>query len=454
MSGLVITGPDTPPIPEPSPIKAQPDVYRGTTVDTRYTPSSALITAVEGSPRTVNWYSQVLDKDSELNGQNLSKDAIYQSYRAILGMELKVTSEDSHGQDDKTKVTTRTGSANIYPFLIPNKGDLFTADIGDGREGVFKVVASRKNSIFKETTYAIDYELLDYNTDVRRADLEAKTIQTYYFRRDFLMHGQNPLLLKEDAALAEELEEWYGFLTTNYCKTFFSRQFSTMLIPGQVGATYDPFATKAIRSIFTTREAPELISLRILNVNEDDALRATTLWDALLTRQREMMMYVNRQVGLVSARSFIYNPMLNGIFHSGILRLVYLTDPELSIDNQIYKNVKPVSGDTLADVPSRAMSIEVLEKTYNLDGLPYEKCPLIHPVLIDDHYIFSKAFYDRAETGQSKLELLTQDYLDQKAPNNRLLLAMCKSQHAWGGLERFYYLPVLIMLLKASLRYI
>ncbi len=454
MSGLITRGPEAPAQPIPSPVKSMPDVYRGTTVDTRYIPSSALITAVEGSSRTVDYYSQALDKDSELSGQELGKDALYKSYRAIIGLELKVIGEDSTSQDQVTKTMTRTGSANIYPFLIPNTGDLFRADIGDGREGVFKVTSSVKNSMYKEAVYTIEYELLSYTTAPRLADLEAKTLETYYFRRDFLMYGQNPLLLREDHELVDELTKWYGDLTHNYFKTFFSRQFATLILPGQGGATYDHFAMKAIRSMFTTREAPELINMRVMNLNEDDALRATTIWDAMLERNREQMRYVNREVGLVSARVFQNNPMLKGIYYSRIQHVVYPRDVELSVDYQLLDNSKPMGSVALADVPSRAMAVEVLNEQYRLDGLPYGNAPLLNAVLADNHYIFSKAFYDKSETGQSKLELMVQDYLDQKAPNNRLLLAMCKSQHAWGGLERFYYIPVLLMLIKASLRFI
>ena len=77
------------------------------------------------------------------------------------------------------------GTADVYPFIIPNVGDMFAADVGDGKEGVFTITSTEKKSLLKEAVYTIEYTLLYYsNSDLqRRNDLITKSIQINVNRR-------------------------------------------------------------------------------------------------------------------------------------------------------------------------------------------------------------------------------------------------------------------------------
>ena len=57
----------TKPIDKPTvePVSVYSDDYQSTVVDTTETPIASIITYVEGSPWTVDWYSQVVAKDEE-----------------------------------------------------------------------------------------------------------------------------------------------------------------------------------------------------------------------------------------------------------------------------------------------------------------------------------------------------------------------------------------------------
>ena len=88
-----------------------------------------------------------------------------------------------------------TGAANVYPMLIPSVGDMFVATIADGRSAVFKVTNTERKSLFKDTAHVIEYVLVDYLTDERKSDFKSKVIKTVKFVRDFLVNGQNPLLV-------------------------------------------------------------------------------------------------------------------------------------------------------------------------------------------------------------------------------------------------------------------
>lgn len=451
---------DTPSTPSPATtptIQITPPKYRGVVVDTRYVPHSALLTHVEGSSWTINYYSQVVDDDNALSGQNLHRDAVYQQWRLIKGMELKVTTPLTTSQDTSTMAMSTTGSANVYPFLIPNVGDMFLADIADGREGVFRVSLSERRSIFKESCHFIEYHLIDYSTDERRADFNAKVVQTLNYMRDFLLHGQNPLVVEEDYAVIGKLQGAYFDLVDDYFRKFLSEEYKTLLIPGQPHPTYDPYLVKVMMSMFTPEDSHYVRQVRILNCDEDDNVEAECIWDALLRRNRRILKLAFRQTGLVYSYLFASNPMFNGIYHSGIQFVVYPKDPELSLDaeTQFKKILAP---EKLKPTASHIKRLADLIPENVLDGLTGEgiqsgvpTAPIIKNTGIDDFYVFSREFYERKD-GQSRLELMVQDYLDEKALNNHVLLSFCNTYESWGLLEKFYYVPVVLILLRASIR--
>jgi hypothetical protein len=44
------------------------------------------------------------------------------------------------------------------------------------------------------------------------------------------------------------------------------------------------------------------------------------------------------------------------------------------------------------------------------------------------------------------------DYLEGKIIDLRLLNTLMQSYQSWGGLERFYYTPIIALLIKARVR--
>lgn len=443
-----------PPDPKPATIEIAKPAYRGAVVDSTMIPAQSLLTNIEGMSWTVDYFSQVIDEDNQITGQSLDKEGLYQQYRRIKRLELKVTQSLQTTQDNAGKAMQVTGNANMYPFVIPNEGDMFIADIGDGRSGVFQITHSEQRSIFKDTCYFIEYVLVSDADRQRVGDLVEKTVQTLYFLRDFLIHGQNPLIQEEDWHDLNELANRYKDIVAMYFKMFHSNEYKTLLLPGQYEPTYDHFLMKAVMKFFTTWDTYLVRQNRILNCDDDDVMKSITLWDAIINRDPHLMKFVNKRAGLVPARLFEANAMLEGIHYSGIRRVVYPIDPELTIDFASLPAIKTADGTLqLTPVSSRKGTLQDLLDPNVEDGLRiYGNAPMIKQVLCDDYYIFSKEFYGEYPDGQSKLELCVRDFLNGKAVDRKLLLHFCDTYHAWGGLERFYYVPIVLVLINASIR--
>lgn len=477
----IVTVDDSGPPIQKSPVVqiAKPE-YKGVTVDTKVEPVQQMLTHVEGSSWTVNYYSQALDLDSATQGQGQGTSPVHQQYRLIKGMELKVTGALTTSQNTETNALTITGAANVYPFVIPNIGDMFLADVGAGREGVFEVTDVTRHSVFKQSVHSIEYKMMGYSDTViesggsRLKDLNNKVVQTFQYDKDFIKHGQNPLIFEEDYENVEYLRRNYKSILDRYFKTFFSKELSTLILPGQESPTYDHYLTKHISNVFSAWDTNEIRNMKVLNVDDDYALQATSVWNALLNRDRSLMIDAFLKVGKVYAIEFTTDPMLEGIRWSGVHELIYPTDPTLTVDYKSMSPVKLVNGNDITKGPSRLSvgallpeptplyeTIHFVLDGYNLtdeSGNPVGEYitlpPIIHRAMKDDFYVFSEDFYknNRIVGKQSQLELMTQDYLDNKVLSFKRLKSFCEDMKNWNTLDRFYFTPVVLMLMKAAIR--
>lgn len=445
-------------------------------VDAEYQPSSSLLTLIEGSVWTVSYYGQIVNDDNALSGQQISREAIYQQYRLINHLEIRVQTPLTTSQDQESKQLTVTGTAITYPFMVPMEGDMFIAGIGGGREAVLRITNSEKRTYFEQSVYQIDYVLVDYAAGARRADLDRKVVQELWFERDFLTHGQNPLLQRQDHEDVQVLRARYDEILGLYFQMFRSKEYGTLVVPSQTQPVYDHFLMKAVSSMFDTYAAPELVNLRLLNCDDQDALGCLTIWDVLLQRNPALLQFANKHAGLLTTRAFTPRPMLEGVRHSGIEYVVYPTDLEVCVDYDVKPNktlpsldyrltetkrVNPVRTQVAKIQPAQSGSVRrIIPKqtppeapvTTAAPDLPMVPvAPLVYPVLADDYYVFSEAFYEGSGVC-SELESQVRDYLAFKALDRRKLVLLCKAYPEFTSLQRFYYLPVLLLLINASIR--
>lgn len=437
--------------PPPTPVHVAKS-YQNITVDTQYTPQDSLLTHVEGSSWTIDYYSQVLDRDSGTAGQGLGTDPIYQQYKLIKSMEIRVTSPLTTSQRQDTSEMITEGTSTFYPFVIPNKGDMFVADLLDGRLGVFEVVDSRRLSIMREACHSVDYKLVAISDTVRQADLNSKVVQTVYFERDFIKHGQNPLLVEDDYENFQFLRRNYGLLINRFFKRFYSKEYGTIVMPDQTEATYDHFLVKALFQHLDTWDAMELRDVRQLNVDDDQVMKADSLWSMLMIRDRSIMPDIFQQVGFVSSKAFTRVPTFEGIAYSGMKQVIYPLDATLRVDNQLKQNPKLAAGFEPERQGARGRK---MTSFLNPNGGREPALDGIKHTFEDGYYVFSKAFYENdrsTENAQSDLELLVQDYLDKKEISYDRVRRLIEQSANWDSVDTFYYIPVLIIMTKAIIR--
>lgn len=439
--------PDAPSPVVPNLPKIEPPSYRGIVEDDRQMPLIALLSQIEGAPWTVQYYSQIVSKHNDIRELDVTQPTIYQQYSKIQQLELKVTSPLTESHDTDAAVTSITGTAMVYPFLLPNAGDHFVANAGLQRSGVFRVKDVDRKSFNREAVFSIDYDLIGFTDEPNGLleGLETRVITTYYFHKDRVLKGLSPTLIAEDHQHVIDLKGHYDRLGHWWIETFFDRSVMTLTLPGQAEKIYDPYLVDYVLKTLPTTIAPSFCSIRAWNVENDPAYRLQTLWTALLTGERRHVQYGQQHMALIDTVQF-QRRVLPSIRYSSIRYLVYPYQPDTTVETGM-SSYKEAAEQFLIDSRSPAAHLEDLIVDPTLDA----RIRTIAPVATDNYYLLSEAFYTRQPV-QTRLEDLVSDYLAQRALSIQDLLLVIGSIDQWGRVEQFYYTPMVLTLIQVALK--
>jgi hypothetical protein len=452
----------------PVKVKAYPEAYRGIAIDTKYMPQSSMLAWINGSNWRVTYFSQILAPTQEPTPLALDREPPYQQYQRIMGIDIKVNQPLDISQDERIRTFSVTGSGHTYPALTPNQGDMMFGNIGDGRIGIFTITSARRETFMRDSTYAIEWKMVGFLTQQQIDDLERKTQITYYWSSDKLANGCNPFVTEAEQAMAQEFAKVRAEIIRRYIADFFSTQFYTFLVPDQLNHTYDHFVTKLLLSILDTSRDWTLRRARILNVQSERVMSEPTVWDMLVRQNPAIGCGATERAHLVMTMISRWKPELQAIGYSGIPRMVYPIDAPTDVDSaydgsnrcrpegipyQAGKPRRPPKGPYQTQAQRNEKWFQRVPPEQQLDlNKAWSFPPDIKPVVIDDYYVFSEAFYYEDAKLQSKLELLVWQMIRGEDINKEQLLAVVKCCLSWDNLERFYYHPALILLLGYTLR--
>lgn len=408
-------------------------------VDTEVINANALLTMVEGSSWTVNYYSQVLTSGSAANNQSFDQDPVHQQYRFLVGMELKVTAPLTQAENQETREFEVNGSATTYPGWIPNVGDMFIADVGDGRSGVFGVTNTERKSMFKDAVFNIDYTMVSYLTVEREADLSSKVVKTEYFNKEFLVAGANPFLDTQQHKWEKELANEYRRLVLVYHKSFYSRENKTLTSPCDC-VYYDYFLSNMFSKVVSRHDLAGLPEPTLKALGGDVNKDVLTLWDLLIRRDKSLMFILATRFRKVKSTQFSMQPFFSSIAMSDIEFTMWPMS-ELTHSEKVCNKTRQSLLDEMGDINDSPLIIYSTPDTADIYDPDH-----------DAFYVFSKAFYEEDPTTMSLLESLTYDYLQHEALDLSKLIRLAKASDDWTPLQRFYFIPVLLILIKVSVK--
>jgi hypothetical protein len=419
--------------------------YNGITVDTRWTPESALLTHLAGAAWTVQYFSQVINTDSGLGGHRPTSAPVHQQYRKIEQLIIRVADALTLSQNPETKVMTYSGRGLVHSF-IPNEGDMFTATIGDGSMAIFRVLSSEKKAIFKQAAYEIAYEVS--TDDVHYVeDLESKVVETLVWREELVPYGESPVILKSRDELLAQAANINKIILRQYFDRFFSTEYSTLIVPGQNLALYDPYLATFMTQMLSSDDCIEMIRMKLLNVKDDPVYLQNNLWKALAYQDELHLESGFQRMGITETFKFEPNPFFSGIRFTGIPWVVYPKDPTPGIQGVVSEQVKSQS--TFALAASVGGELTMFEDS-NTGALPTNvDAPNLYRVTFDDYYVLSQNFYDKT-VAQSTLEVMVRQHLKREAIDLVALMNTAKAVNKWGLVEQFYYTPIVLALIRGG----
>lgn len=429
---------------------------------------------LDGMPWQVDaYYSQYLGKDNQIRELDTSLSPAHQQYEKIRHAELRVQSSNQSSFNSEDKTLETTGSA-ILLHIVPNEFDYFVAGAGFRRKGLYRVKTVERRSVDDRSVYLINYELDSYVTGAhaKLESLEVKVIRDLTYSRERLIEGMSPVIKTKDFENLAEIHQRLDEISGLYLQDHFDQGCSLLVVPGQGKVVYDHRLSTFVQE--TTGLGVDDSYLRVKTVSFDNErfMNMENFWSVLRDRLHGRLKYITRESVLVPKGSFWRNSWLRGPVFWPVDFYVYPKMGDVGFDD---RNHLPRHGtDTIR--PSRGFGIlepgtpvppapPVLDgcgcpvepdppgylddwNRFEIDG---DIVPLIKPVNTDGTYVLSKDFYDDTEN-LCVLEILTRDYMQRKSLNLTQIKALVDTYYQWPLLERYYYTPILLLLMKDSLR--
>lgn len=432
----------SPPLPKRG-ADITPKTYRHAIVDSNKIPIDSLITYISGMSWVVDYYAQVLGQDDE--PKDFSKEMLvpYQSYDLIKRYELKVQGDLNASFDDAQNRLTFSGSAITYPKLIPNKGDVIIGDVGDGRAGRFTVTEVSQKTIYNNTCYEINFELAAMMDEYTEQLLASKVVNTGHFVKDFITYGQNPVLLEDSYLLKSTVDKAIKEALGSWVTEFYSYEIGTLRVPYQHGVfVYDPFVATLITKLFTVNDHPLIGKINLYNCDAGVLRNYTCIWDAILSGERYTLDATFKEYQLMSTQLFNRNIFLRNIINSRIDLVVMPSIVSGSLQDPL--NVARVGHGNHFD--KRLDSTQYNANVFKAEGIELRS-------FVDDFtYVVSKSTYLVDDEPVSELEQELRNYFQGEWVNHELVLKHVKLRKHMSPLQRFYLMPLCILLLMNILR--
>lgn len=330
------TGPNAVTTPVPTVPNEREKEYKHNIVRSKDESFGAIISHIEGSTWTVDYYSQMLGSNQEPMPYDINQSTLNQQYHLIHNLEMKLQNQDM-STEDKTNRIAINGTAVIFAGLIPNHGDVIIADIGQGLAGRMNVTLVTKKSYMNDTVYEIDFELIEYiNTQNKAEHINSFVVKTSVYNRDLIAAGGNPLLLKEEYDDYLSAEDVVAELLDTYLKEFHSNELGTIEVPGYgANKTYDPYVIEALFEVIDYKDHPLIAKIKRLNVNEIKEAYSFSIWPVLIDPSINKLRNTWRRAGPVKFNEFHVNPYMYSFRYSGFNQCI---SPVEDLQNVDYYN--------------------------------------------------------------------------------------------------------------------
>ena len=416
--------------------------------------ADSLLKYVEGYPWTCHYYGQLVAQSNSLEHFDPSTPNLTQPVYEIKDMILQVDSPLNSSYEPSTGVTSSSGSAIVPLGVKPNVGDFFIAQIDTGEDAIFCVISVERKTYRKSTLYDINYTLYEYTSQQPdfTASLRQRVQQTFFFNKDANHFNRDFLVTPSVKHATDTLKAFLQESQTYYLQAFSDSTHGTIMLPGVRRSLYDPLL---LQFLGTFIDHDIKISHRWFQYNwEDRYLRQKSIFDLLLARNPSMAGTINTTYSFTPSSQMKGSARQGNIYHTSVDFVLYPTEPHRSDDIDKFHSRSPADLFTEEHHSSKAYFESTLTVRSGNNAGDEDKL-LLHPLFKDDYYVVSPAFYDYLRTGGgaqevSFIEVLMARFIRREAIDRLDLLKVVGSFYSWSSLHQLYLLPVLLLIIKAT----
>lgn len=458
----IFTVPNAPSKPDDVTADTSPSIQenerdlRTATVNTQKQPLAHLLNYVEGQRWSVDYYSQVLERDDAPQPLAPTLDATLQQYHQIRRFELIVQSPLQFSYESSRQSEFVEGSAVITSVgVVPCRFDMFVADVGDGRLLIFTLQTVEPRSILGDRAYEVTYKSIVTSPELLD-NLKNKVIRSSWYSNDFLQHGKSPILTHDQLVTKKSLESIGYTLIDNYGKEFISPLNNHLVLPDQLETTYDFWIASFWQRIVDTSQFPAFRRAAWPSIPHSVDNAGERFWDLFTPTSvtdghvKPRLSTLKREIVPIRTFNFKTSPWFTSIYYSSIHRVMWpksdvipyveLLPPFIAPYPYGEDSIYTTEGNALLDTEGSAI--------IHMEGtdMVIERARL-YAVNMDDNYVFSEYFYTEEREYMSFIELLTHMMLMREVIDPKYVLDIANESLTWRPIERFYYTPIIISLL-------
>jgi hypothetical protein len=416
-----------------------PKKYKSIALEHRKIDLTSLAACAEGSPWLIDeYFNQSLDVNDAQHYQDAHLSPSYQAYTNIKGLTIYVTDGLSSDISPETHENQTRGTGLVYGGLRLNVGDEFVAKMADGRY-LFLVVDIELRSYRNKPAQEIQYSMVCPITDQHPnyLDLLNKTRDTLVVTKDFgtaSCSGNSKIVPEAEKDISDTLASYYDGLLETYLRLFLDADTDTFIYEEDKNKYHDRYLTNFIEATFLMDRSRKEVKIRNIAKIESER-RFSTLWDLLLDPRFLDVIDITKHMHVLPNRHFDINQSTINIRYLTIEYLIVHIGEDL---NGTLTTLYDIFGGAKLDLPS------LFQDTVPMQG----GSPIsIKPVLMDNFYVLSEGFYTcDVACGVSALELFVKKYIKGESIDHKELLHLTKQFKSWGMLEKFYYVPIVLLL--------
>lgn len=373
---------------------------------------------MNGTPISVNYYHGLQPEDGQVETLALEIPAVNQSYQLIEDMELVLESGIESTYDADSQKNLYTATALVNAAVTPNMYDMVSFVYIDGRELLMEISNVERLSHLATTAHRVELRELSIGDSELLVNAKAKASLKTTYIKDQIQVGGKAIIGSETMTRRMDLKDMLIKLSTMHRQSFYSSQMDSLVLESPSGyKLYDRYMNDLVRTIM-----PDISRVRVLE-DPYESDRAN-LWDALL-----------------KMKSYLLG---SGDTYSGWIPVNYL--PPLGTNPRLVNGESVLVTHLHSEESCETHGYTVLteEFTETVEG--------IHDPMSGSSYILSDDWYDGVtETDDLMEQLINQHMLTQNL-NRDVLDTLCESSFGWPDHYRYWYQPILMILITMELR--